>query len=81
MADTDDECLSYDSIKARMESAELEVQELNAEIVILQKQLAAATTATAAACNTWECGCGATNGVNLDHCGVCKRHRSEGGMG
>lgn len=27
---------------------------------------------------TWECGCGAINGVNLDRCGRCTRPRSEG---
>lgn len=26
----------------------------------------------------WTCGCGATNGVSLDHCGRCQRNRGEG---
>jgi hypothetical protein len=26
---------------------------------------------------TWECGCGARNGVNLAECGLCQRARSE----
>lgn len=26
----------------------------------------------------WLCGCGAYNGINLDHCGRCERTRREG---
>ncbi len=33
--------------------------------------------ATEGRATTWECGCGAFNGVNLSSCGVCTRPRAE----